>query len=201
MGSKASKSTATRGQSNESQAVSASSNEAKNSSPPNDAKQDPKSHASAVSYNSKRCINIHTFLATSPGASSHHLPSPPTIPHTVADLAVSFAISAPTKSSTSSTTPTTIYELRKRRPGCTGMFWRSDPRPNAQTRLTSNDNWPRDGAQLKGQVVQLAKTGERWLLVHEVKQQSRSSSGHWVKAPSGAFMPFEYNNHYYLAEV
>jgi hypothetical protein len=82
------------------------------------------------------------------------------------------------------------YTLLKKRAGCSGMFWRPDPTGN--TKLASNNDWPHDGAMLKGEIVE-AK-GEKWLLVSEVKQ----SGGDWVKAPAGAAMPFEYDNHYYL---
>jgi hypothetical protein len=88
-------------------------------------------------------------------------------------------------------TPLEEYQLKKRRPGCTGMFWRSDP--TGETKLASNNDWPHDDAMLRGQVVH-AK-GEKWLLVQEVKQKGKSE---WKKAPAGASMPFEYDDHYYL---
>ncbi len=91
------------------------------------------------------------------------------------------------------------------------MFWRSDP--TGKTKLASNNDCPRDGAALRGEVVdakgekwllaselkpkggeKLAK-GEKWLLVSEVKQKGDKD---WTKAPDGAAMPFEYNDHYYL---
>ena len=82
-------------------------------------------------------------------------------------------------------------DLKKHRPGCTGMFWRADP--TGANSLASNANWPRDGAKLRGHVVE-AK-GEKWLLATEVLQGGKKE---WVSAPVGAAMPFEYNNHYYL---
>lgn len=82
------------------------------------------------------------------------------------------------------------FALKKRRPGCTGMFWRSDP--TGLTKLASNNDWPRDGAKLRGEVVTV--NGEKWLLAMFVKQ----TGGEWKKAPTGAAVPFEYNNHYYL---
>lgn len=85
----------------------------------------------------------------------------------------------------------TEYELKKLRPGCTGMFWRSDP--TKLTSLASNSDWPRDGAKLRGQVVEVK--GEKWLLAKQVKQKN---SGEWKDAPVGAAIPFEYNQHYYL---
>jgi hypothetical protein len=82
------------------------------------------------------------------------------------------------------------------------MFWRFGPNRNAM--VASNIDWPRDGAMLKGEVVE-AK-GEKWLLVSEVKHSGgtvvaqwwHSGGTDWVKAPVGAAMPFEYDNHYYL---
>ena len=86
------------------------------------------------------------------------------------------------------------YALAKLRPGCTGMFWRADPRPNGP-RLASNNHWPRDGAQLRGYKIQ--HKGSAWLLATHVKQDR----GDWKKAPRGAAMPFEYNNHYCLRQI
>jgi hypothetical protein len=86
-----------------------------------------------------------------------------------------------------------IYYLKKKRPGCTGMFWRSDP-TNAGHTLASNDHWPRDNAQLRGTVITTAN-GEQWLLATQVKQANDTN---WKTAPRGAAMPFEYDNHYYL---
>jgi hypothetical protein len=83
------------------------------------------------------------------------------------------------------------YELKKHRPECTGMFWRSDP--TGKTKIMSNDHWPRDGAKLRGIVVEV--DGEKWLLAKQVKQ-NRSET--WHKAPYGAAMPFEHEDHYYL---
>jgi hypothetical protein len=82
------------------------------------------------------------------------------------------------------------FNLLKKHAGCTGMFWRPDP--TGKAKLASNNDWPRDGAVLRGEVVE-AKGG-KWLLVAEVKQKGKN----WVKAPVGAAMPFEYDNHYYL---
>ena len=86
-----------------------------------------------------------------------------------------------------------VYDLKKRRPGCTGMFWRQDPKRSKF--LTSNADWPRDGASLRGNVVTDSK-GKAWLAATHVKQ----ASGPWKLAPDGAAMPFEYDNHYYLEE-
>jgi len=81
-------------------------------------------------------------------------------------------------------------QLKKRRPGCTGMFWRPDPTGN--TKLQGNANWPRDNAKLRGSVVEVG--GKKWLLATHVQQEGQA----WVDAPTGAAMPFEYDNHYYL---
>lgn len=82
------------------------------------------------------------------------------------------------------------FALKKKRPGCTGMFWRADP--TKTIKLASNNDWPRDGATLRGETVVVS--GKKWLHVQQVKQ----AGGDWVDAPVGAFMPFEYDNHYYL---
>lgn len=82
--------------------------------------------------------------------------------------------------------------LKKHRPGCTGMFWRSDP--TGATQLESNNNWPRDDAKLRGRVVTTSE-GEKWLLCSHVQQKGGTE---WIQAPKGAAMPFEYNDHYYL---
>eukprot|EP00490_Sorites_sp_Unknown_P015470 CAMPEP_0114693542 /NCGR_PEP_ID=MMETSP0191-20121206/69179_1 /TAXON_ID=126664 /ORGANISM="Sorites sp." /LENGTH=68 /DNA_ID=CAMNT_0001987323 /DNA_START=119 /DNA_END=322 /DNA_ORIENTATION=+ len=58
------------------------------------------------------------------------------------------------------------FDLMKDAPGCTGMFWRADPRSGKKG---SMDNWPRDGAQLKGVVHDV--NGEKWLECKEVKQK------------------------------
>mmetsp|Transcript_24724 Transcript_24724/g.34380 ORF Transcript_24724/g.34380 Transcript_24724/m.34380 type:complete len:111 (-) Transcript_24724:451-783(-) len=96
------------------------------------------------------------------------------------------------ENSTAEPTGTTYY-LKKRRAGCTGMFWRQDPTKTHT--LASNNDWPRDGAALKGKVVE--SDGKKWLIASHVKQANGTS---WVEAPVGSAMPFEYDNHYYLDE-
>jgi len=86
------------------------------------------------------------------------------------------------------------YYLKKHRPGCSGMFWRSDP-TGAMKRPT-NDNWPRDGASFRGVAVE-AK-GRRWLHATEVKQDGGNE---WINAPAGAFMPFIYEDHYSIEKA
>ncbi len=82
-------------------------------------------------------------------------------------------------------------ELKKHRPQCTGMFWRSDP--TGATQLASNQDWPRDNAKLRGRVVEAE--GQKWLICTHIKQKGSST---WLEAPKGAAMPFVYNDHYYL---
>jgi len=107
------------------------------------------------------------------------------------------------KSSTTSLSASTdaddVYVLKKRRPGCTGMFWRADP--TGQIQLASqSENWPRDNAKLRGSVIE--HKGEKWLKATQVQQEKNLfESGEWKNAPKGAFMPFEYDNHYYLEKA
>jgi hypothetical protein len=84
----------------------------------------------------------------------------------------------------------TVYVLKKKRAGCTGMFWRSDP--THQVTLENNNDWPKDGAFLKGEVRVV--NGTQWLAATHVQNVGNS----WKEAPYGAHMPFEYDNHYYL---
>ena len=88
-----------------------------------------------------------------------------------------------------------IYVLQKRRAGCTGMFWRVDPLHQIKLKDSAQD-WPRDGALLKGQVRHI--NGAKWLAATHVKNVDVHGAGEWKEAPLGAHMPFEYDNHYYL---
>ncbi|OLP77519.1 hypothetical protein AK812_SmicGene42411 [Symbiodinium microadriaticum] len=83
------------------------------------------------------------------------------------------------------------YNLMKDAPGCTGMFWRADPRSGQKGTM---DNWPRDGAQLKGVVHEV--NGAKWLECKEVKQKG----GDWTKCSADQWMPFRYSQ-YYLEEA
>jgi len=89
---------------------------------------------------------------------------------------------------------TATYVLKKSRPGCTGMFWRSSP--DKSSHVASNNDWPRDGAELKGTIVEYR--GDKWLNVTHVKQANTTQ---WVNAPDGAYLPFAYDNHYYLEQL
>ena len=84
----------------------------------------------------------------------------------------------------------TIYALKKEKSGCTGMFWRPDPLK--ELKLQNNNDWPRDGAMLKGEVRTIK--GSKWLAATHVKNKG----GDWKETPYGAHMPFAYDNHYYL---
>ena len=98
------------------------------------------------------------------------------------------------KGDSSSSFPTEelkIFHLMKSAPGCTGMFWRADPRTGKKG---SMDNWPRDGAQLRGIVHEV--NGEKWLECKEVKQKG----GSWSGCQSDQWMPFRYSQ-YYLQEA
>jgi hypothetical protein len=124
------------------------------------------------------------------------------------------------------TTPT--YQLQKRRPGgapagwgTPGMYWRCDQYSHAKTKGGHvMENWPRDGALLKGTVIE-TKQGNKWLRVTHICQpknatgawhrnlrerlwtrnRARSEGGVWVKAPEGAYIPFEHKNLYRLEQV
>ena len=74
------------------------------------------------------------------------------------------------------------------------MFWRTDPTGKIQ--LTGNDNWPQDGAIIKGEVI--VHDDEQWLKAAKIKQKG---VGPWLGVPEGAFMAFEYDDHYYLEAV
>ena len=64
------------------------------------------------------------------------------------------------------------------------MFWRGDPRTRG--RPASQDNWPRNGAYLRG--TEFEHAGAKWLQVAEIKQ---AGTAEWKSAPEGAFMMFE----------
>ena len=70
------------------------------------------------------------------------------------------------------------------------MFWRQDP--SGKSPKTSNlPAWPRNGAVLRGVVVEFAFKPEncvKWLQVNQYTQAGTSSV---VDLPAGVFMPFE----------
>eukprot|EP00435_Cladocopium_sp_Y103_P061153 s1809_g22.t2 len=83
------------------------------------------------------------------------------------------------------------FALMKNAPGCTGMFWRANP---VTGKKGSNNNWPRDGAELKGIVHEVK--GAKWLECKEVKQHG----GSWKACQKDQWMPFRYSQ-YYLQEA
>lgn len=80
-------------------------------------------------------------------------------------------------------TNVTNFVLKKRRAGCSGMFWRTDPAGKIQ--LTGNANWPRDDAIINGKVI-VDDDGDKWLKAAKIKQKG---AGQWLEVPDGAFLP------------
>jgi|TARA_B110000208_G_C11364728_1_gene282611 hypothetical protein len=72
------------------------------------------------------------------------------------------------------------------------MFWRGDPRGGGKR---GGSDWPRNGAQLRGEVV--TYDGAKWLGCSEIKQKSDSDFTA-TASPSGSFMPFVYGSSYRL---
>ena len=85
------------------------------------------------------------------------------------------------------------FKLLKNNSGCTGMFFRPDPR-KGKPKAAGASNWPRDGALLKGHVHEV--NGDKWLECTQVKQAGKS----WEKVKAGNWMPFAYAQ-YYLEEA
>jgi len=78
-----------------------------------------------------------------------------------------------------------ILTFRMQHPGtCTGMFWRGDPIKKLSP--PSNDNWPRNGAVLKGTVHRVGDMD--WLKVTECQNSGESS---FSKVPEGTWMQFD----------
>eukprot|EP00511_Aplanochytrium_stocchinoi_P008253 CAMPEP_0204854178 /NCGR_PEP_ID=MMETSP1347-20130617/14783_1 /ASSEMBLY_ACC=CAM_ASM_000690 /TAXON_ID=215587 /ORGANISM="Aplanochytrium stocchinoi, Strain GSBS06" /LENGTH=114 /DNA_ID=CAMNT_0051999619 /DNA_START=25 /DNA_END=369 /DNA_ORIENTATION=- len=90
------------------------------------------------------------------------------------------------------------FRLRKKYPSaCTGLFWRPDPRPTRP--LFSNghfdmENWPRNGALLRGIVHEV--NGKKWLKCVEVKQRRLLRRTTWDSASGASWLPFEYGEYY-----
>ena len=106
--------------------------------------------------------------------------------------------SAATKKTTTASAPVDdgkVYQLKKRRPGCTGIWWRQDP--TSDTMLASGDHWPRDDAWLRGFRV-TDKWGDEWLQTTAVRNVGDKR---WNKAPLGSAIPMEHEDHYYLEAV
>eukprot|EP01038_Epipyxis_sp_PR26KG_P010775 gene10775-14468_t len=70
-----------------------------------------------------------------------------------------------------------------RHPGtCSGMFWRGDP--TTKKSPPTNDNWPRNGALLKGSGPHVV-AGENYFKVFEIQQAGTKS---FVPVPDGTWM-------------
>jgi hypothetical protein len=69
----------------------------------------------------------------------------------------------------------------------TGVYWRGDP--NTGARAPTNDNWPRNGALLKGSGPFLVK-GENWFKVTEIQQAGTEG---FKPVPAGTWMMYEQN--------
>lgn len=65
------------------------------------------------------------------------------------------------------------------------MFWRADPRPNASTNKKGGDDWPRNGALLKGVAHDVG--GTKYLCVDSWKQ---NGSDTWITDCEGLWMLF-----------
>jgi hypothetical protein len=81
--------------------------------------------------------------------------------------------------------------------GCTGMYWRSDPRQGKSTSAGPPD-WPRNGAILKGIVHEFPNKPEgslKWLEVQEYKQAGGSdfvkTDGKWMQFDQGGILLHE----------
>jgi hypothetical protein len=87
------------------------------------------------------------------------------------------------------TTPSTAFIL-KHPGGCSGMFWRKDPRNPTSNKPTVD--WPRNGTILRGQVhemkEQLFENSETWLEVFEYKPTS--SKDFIPVTPTPGWIPF-----------
>eukprot|EP01031_Cornospumella_fuschlensis_P032948 gene32948-39847_t len=76
------------------------------------------------------------------------------------------------------------FVVRLQHPGtCTGMYWRGDPFTNKPP--PSNDNWPRNGALLRGTGPYEDSKGEKYFKVSAV--QPAGATG-FVPVPEGTWM-------------
>jgi hypothetical protein len=64
------------------------------------------------------------------------------------------------------------------------MFWRGDPATRAAP--PSNNNWPRNGALLRGVVVEV--NSKQWLKVSEIQQAGKTG---FQPVPEGTWMEFD----------
>mmetsp|Transcript_8670 Transcript_8670/g.20252 ORF Transcript_8670/g.20252 Transcript_8670/m.20252 type:complete len:115 (-) Transcript_8670:163-507(-) len=76
--------------------------------------------------------------------------------------------------------------------GCSGMFWRDDPRPGKEPYAGEKPNWPRNGAVLRGYVHDVR--GKKYLEVKEYIQAGKYVEGNeWVSTP-GCWMVHHQQN-------
>lgn len=87
------------------------------------------------------------------------------------------------------------FVLKKDGPGCTGLFFRSNPKASPFA-VPEYKDWPRDGAMIKGTVVEVE--GEKWLKCEAVKQPSKKK---FAKTKGkDVWLPFRHEQHF-LEEV
>lgn len=78
----------------------------------------------------------------------------------------------------------TEITLKLQHPGtCTGMYWRGDPFTGASA--PSNNNWPRNGALLRGTGPHNAPSGEKYFKVSSFQQAGTTG---FVPVPDGTWM-------------
>ena len=76
--------------------------------------------------------------------------------------------------------------LKLQHPGtCTGMFWRGDPFSNASA--PTNDNWPRNGALLRGFGPFPTPKGNFF----KVTSFQQAGTSGFQPVPEGTWMPYE----------
>ena len=79
-----------------------------------------------------------------------------------------------------------LIVLKLQHPGtCTGMYWRGDPVTKASP--PTNDNWPKNGALLKG-AGPIVVGGEKYFKVFEIQQ---AGTAEFKKVPEGTYMLYE----------
>lgn len=84
-----------------------------------------------------------------------------------------------------------VFELKKDGPGCTGLFFRSNPHEGAQV-VSKYKDWPRDNAHISGTVETV--NGEQWLKVSKVKQPGKKKFSK-VKGKD-VWIPFRHHQHF-----
>eukprot|EP00924_Labyrinthula_sp_SR-Ha-C_P010694 augustus_masked-scaffold_49-processed-gene-1.23-mRNA-1 protein AED:0.24 eAED:0.24 QI:0/0/0/1/1/1/2/0/652 len=84
-----------------------------------------------------------------------------------------------------------IFDMKKDGSGCTGLFWRSDPRAKRGWRVKSSvPDWPRDGAQLKGLGHEFAQRSLRsgnLNLYHKIPRKIKSLAKIKIRSISACY--------------